>query len=110
MARPLRKLYPISRIVRRRHRTWMVSMCLATMAMGVLGATVLWMRFAPASAPSGRAALMLSLVFSVPGFALGVLTLRGRTNWFWLALVPLLANAMLIALPWFELQLRQAHG
>ena len=84
-------------------------MSLATAAMAVLGLTVVWMRWAPASAPSGRAALALSMCFSVPGFFLGLATLRGRTNWFWLALVPVLANLMLIALPWVELQLRQAR-
>jgi hypothetical protein len=100
MARPLRKLYPIQRIVRRRHRTWMASMTMATVAMAVLGATVVWMRVAPSSAPAGRTALWVSCAFSLPGLALGLLTLRGRTHWFWLALVPLLANAMLLVVPW----------
>jgi hypothetical protein len=39
-------------------------------------------------------------LFALPGFLLGLLTLRARRGWFLLALVPLFANGMLVALPW----------
>jgi hypothetical protein len=44
MARPLRKLYPVSLMVRRRHRTWMFAMTLATFGAGVWGVALLWRR------------------------------------------------------------------
>ena len=106
MARPLRKLYPISSMVRRRHRTWMLSMTFATLGASVWGATLLWMRLAPASAPSIVTALLVSSAFTVPGLVLAFFTLRARTAWLLFAGVPLLANGMMIVLPWLAIRLR----
>ena len=106
MARPLRKLYSVPSIVRRRHRTWMASMTLATLGAAVWGGTLLWMRLAPESAPSIRTAYLASSAFTVPGGLLAFLTLRARTAWLLFALVPLLANGMMLVLPYLALRLR----
>ena len=107
MARPLRKLYPVSRIVRRRHRTWMFAMTLATFGAGVWGGALLWTRVAPQSAPTLEQTFLISSAFAVPGFVLAFLTLRARLVWLLLAGVPLLANGMLLVLPWLALHLRR---
>ena len=107
MARPLRKLYPVERIARRRHRTWMVSMTLATLAMGVWGVTVVLMKVAPQAAPGLGTAFLISLLFAVPGLILACLTVRARKAWLMFAGVPILANGMLVVLPWIVMRLRE---
>jgi hypothetical protein len=107
MARPLRRLYPMASIVRRRHRTWMLSMTLATLGAAVWGALIVWKQLAPESSPSLATGLLLSAAFTVPGTILAVLTLRARFAWLLFAFVPLVANGMMIVLPWLVLTLRR---
>jgi len=106
VARPLRNQYPIARYARRRHRTWMVSMTLATLAMSVWGIEVVWLKLDRPTAPNPSSAFLVSSLFAVPGFVLGVLTLRARLAWLLFAMVPLFANGMLLFLPWIVLRLR----
>jgi hypothetical protein len=106
MPRPLRKLYPMSSMVRRRHRTWIMSMTLATAGAALWGAALLWSRIDPAGAPTLKTTLLVSSAFTVPGTILAFLTLRARTIWIVLAGVALCANAMMIVLPWIALRLR----
>jgi hypothetical protein len=108
VARPLRKLYPLQRMTRRRHRTWMVSMTLATLAMAVWGLTVLMMRYFPDSTPSFGAVFALACLFAVPGFLLGLFTVRARFAWLMFAMVPLFANGMALFLPWVVHRLRDS--
>lgn len=107
MARPLRSLYPIGRMTRGRHRTWMWSMTLATLAMAVWGAVVVGLEFAPEHVPSFGAVFAAACLFAVPGLMLGFFTLRAKRAWLLVALVPLFANGMLIALPWFVHHMRE---
>lgn len=107
MARPLRKLYSVSGIVRRRHRTWMLSMTLATLGAAVWGAALVWLRVAPRSAPSLLTTYLAASAFTVPGCLLAFLTLRARTAWILFTLVPLAANGMMLVLPYLELKLRR---
>ena len=106
MAKPLRRLYP-RQMARRRHRTWILSMTLATLALAVFGATIVMMRLVPAQAPSLRHAWWLAQVFAWPGFFTGLYTVRAKRSWLLFAAVPILANGMLILLPWVVLQLRR---
>ena len=89
MARPLRALYPIERMTRRRHRTWMWSMTLATLAMGVWGLTVVMLRVAPDKTPAFGVVFAAACLFALPGFFLGLLTVRAKRAWLMLAMVPL---------------------
>ena len=107
MPRPLRRLYPPAS-ARRRHRTWMLSMTLATAALGVLGLTVVLMKVAPEHAPRLRTAWWLAQLFAWPGLLLGLLTIRAKRSWLLFAAVPLLANGMLILLPWLVMELRKS--
>jgi hypothetical protein len=93
-------------IVRRRHRTWMLSMTLATLGAAVWAAAILWRHLAPGSFPGLRAALLASAAFTVPGAILALLTIRARFSWLLFACVPLFANSVMIVVPWLVLTLR----
>lgn len=81
-------------------------MTLATCAMGVWGLTVVMMRLAPDETPSFAVVFVLAALFAVPGFLLGVLTVRAKKAWLMLALVPLCANGMALVLPYLVHRLR----
>lgn len=81
-------------------------MTLATAGASVWGASLLWGRIDPASAPSLLSTLMASSAFTVPGTILAFLSLRARLIWILLAGLALAANGMMIVLPWIALRLR----
>ena len=100
MARPLRKLAEMrSVIVRRRHRTWMLSMCLASLGWGAWWIAILLLRFAPEHAPALRTTALVGGAFALPGLLVAVWTIRAKAAWILITLVPLLANLSLLALP-----------
>jgi hypothetical protein len=85
---------------RRRHRTWMVSMCLATLAWGCWWTDLVLARLVPDFLPSIALVATIANVFAGLGFLAGLLCLRGKNRpWFALAFVPILANASLFATP-----------
>lgn len=100
MARPLRKLADMRTVVvRRRHRTWMLSMCLASLGWGVWWLEVFLARFAPEHAPSLRTTALVGGAFALPGLLVAIWTIRAKAAWILITLVPLLANLSLLALP-----------
>jgi hypothetical protein len=103
----LRNLSRVPVVARRRHRTWVMSMTLATMGLAVWGAIVVWMRLDRAGAPSLETAFLASSCFSLPGWILGVLTVRAKRSWLLFALVPIAFNTMLLVLPWLLIWLRE---
>jgi hypothetical protein len=107
VARPLRNLYRIPVVARRRHRTWVMSMTLATAGLAVWGLTILWMFFHRRTAPSLETAFLVSSLFSLPGWVLGLLTIRAKRSWFFFALVPIAFNTMLLVMPWLLIWLRE---
>ena len=107
MARPLRNLSRVPVVARRRHRTWVMSMCLATAGLAVWGATLVWMRLDRPSAPSLETAFLVSSLCSLPGLILGLLTVRAKRSWLLFAFVPIAFNAMLLVLPWILIWLRE---
>lgn len=88
----------------------MVSMTLATFAMAVWGCALVWKRVAPEGSPGFQAVFLVSCLFAIPGLLLGMLTLRARFGWMMLALVPIGANGMALALPWIALKLQLFGG
>ncbi len=82
--------------VRRRHRTWIASMTLATAGWFVLWTTFFLRRFAPSIAPDWIVAWWIALLFALPGLGLAIFTVRARLIWVLLAAVPIFANASLI--------------
>lgn len=93
--------------VRRRHKTWMRSMTLAT-----IGWAVVWGALAVAklgwSAPVGWV-YGLSAVPALGGIWYAFLTIRAHRAWLTMATVALFANGTLLALPFlFDEELRAA--
>jgi len=85
-------------MVRRRHRTWIASMVLATAGWGVWWAALLLHKFAPGFSPLVPATVVASLC-AAAGLFLAVFTVRARLIWVLLALVPIFANASLLLGP-----------
>lgn len=83
-------------------------MTFATGAWAVWGVTIVLMELAPGWAPDWGLAIVLSSLFAFPGLLLALLTVRAKRSWLLVALVPILANAMLLVLPWVALHLREA--
>lgn len=99
MARPLRNLWRDRVHVRRRHRTWVQAMVLASCGWGLWWALFLWWSLAPGSAPSIAAGRWLTLPFALAGLLLSVWGFRAKSSWLLLLAVPLVANATLCFAP-----------
>jgi len=99
MARPLRGQWQIRTIVRRRHRTWVAAMVMATFGWGAWWITALLYKFAPGSQPSLLTTYVVASVFALAGFGLALFSIRARLIWILLAGVPLFANGSLLMMP-----------
>jgi hypothetical protein len=99
MARPVRGLWTIRRDVRRRHRTWMLSMGLATLGWSAWWiAAILW-KTVPALGPDLGVVEWIARVFALAGFAAALLAVRARRAWLLITLLPFLANLSLFFVP-----------
>ncbi len=99
MARPLRHQWKVRTLVRRRHRTWMHSMTLATLGWGVWWVSVLLHKFVPGLSPGLGATYVVACALAGVGFCLACFTVRARLIWVLLAGVPMFANGTLLMLP-----------
>ena len=99
MVRPVRKLWKMRTVVRRRHRSWMLSMTLASFGWGAWWVAVILTRFAPEVAPGLRTTCIISSAFAAAGFLAALWTIRARLVWILMTLVPLLANGSLLLVP-----------
>lgn len=106
MARPLRNLWKVRTVVRRRHRTWMASMCLASLGWGSWWITVFLMRYAPGIAPGVATTGWFAGTFAAFGLLLALWSVRARGAWLLFTLVPIFANASLFLVPWLVETLR----
>ncbi len=106
MARPVPKLWKMRTMVRRRHRTWIFSMCMASLGWGIWWISLLLVRFAPAFAPDFRASCWIAGCFAAVGFLAALWGFRAKLDWILFLLVPLFANASLLAVPWVVKSLR----
>ena len=82
-------------------------MTLATLALGVWCAAVTFARVAPQQAPGFIPVFLAASLFAVPGFVLGLFTVRARFAWLLFACVPLFANLCVLLLPWLVHKMRQ---
>ena len=85
--------------VRRRHRTWVLSMISATGAWGIFWSAAIWARVSDGWAPSVEQAYWISTPLAAVGFAMAILTIRGQRGWLLFVSVPLFANSVLLILP-----------
>ena len=99
MPRPARKLASIRRVVRRRHRTWMLSMTFATLGWATWWLAVVLARLAPGLAPGFHPTWAVTMVFAGAGLCCGLFTLRAKLAWILITGVPLFANGSLLLLP-----------
>jgi len=98
MARPLRTQERIPP-VRPRHRTWMGAMVCASLAWGVWWAALALAQWAPSALPALGTLAWISGVPALAGLVMGLLTLRAKDVWIFLASIPILANGLVLALP-----------
>jgi hypothetical protein len=99
MVRPLRKLSRIRTVVRRRHRTWMISMTCASLGWACWWVTRALLHVKPAWAPSIALTDTLSLTFALVGFIAALLSIRARLAWILVTLVPMFANLSVLLIP-----------
>ena len=86
--------------VRRRHRTWMRSMILATCAWGVFWGAAVIERLSEGWAPPLQLVYWTSMPLATAGFLMAVLTVRSQRSWLLFVSVPLFANGFLLFLLW----------
>lgn len=99
MARPLRSQWRQRTMVRRRHRTWMTSMILATGGWGLWWLALALRRYVPGWYPGLIPVYGVTGALAAVGLFLAVFTVRARLIWVLLAGVPVLANGTLLLLP-----------
>lgn len=104
MVRPGRTLWDMRRVVRRRHRTWMLSMGLATAGWAVIWISLVLNRWAPGWAPPASLSYGLAGSIALLGLLLAIFTVRAQLTWLLFCAAPVFANASLLALrpvvPW----------
>ncbi len=98
MARPLRPLERPDWRVRRRHRTWVRAMILATLGWGVLWLSLLahklgWWH------PSASALQWVASAPAAVGALYALVTVRARRTWLFVAGIALFANVSLLLVP-----------
>jgi hypothetical protein len=106
MARPVRKLWKMRTMVRRRHRTWMFSMCMASLGWAIWWVSLLIVRLAPGHAPDFRVTAWSAGAFAAIGFLAALWSFRAKLAWILFMLVPMFANGSLLAVPWVVKSLR----
>jgi hypothetical protein len=99
MVRPLRKLWRIRTVVRRRHRTWMISMTCASLGWASWWVTAALLHFKPSWAPSIDVTDQLAITFALLGFIAALLSIRARLAWLLVVSVPLFANLSVLLIP-----------
>jgi len=104
MPRPARKIWVTRTYARTRHRSWMLSMTCASLGWGTWWLLLLAKKLAEDD-PGIFLPGVVSTVFAVLGLGVALLTLRARRSWMLFALIPLLANASLLAMPWLAAEL-----
>jgi hypothetical protein len=100
MPRPARALWVTRAYARRRHRSWHLSMILATLGWGTWWCVLFLHRFAPRVEVPLLLPSIASTLLAATGLVIAVLTLRARRAWILFALAPLFANASLLLVPW----------
>ncbi len=75
-------------------------MILACVGWGICWSGMAWQRFSPTTFPGFGLIYGLACAPAGLGLFLAIFTVRARTIWVLLPLVPILSNLSLLALPW----------
>lgn len=100
MARPVRRLWSVHTVVRRRHRTWMFSMSMASLGWAVWWATFVLRRFAPDLAPHLLVTEWLAGACAAVGLLASFWCFRAKLAWLLITSIAVFANGSLLAMPW----------
>ena len=100
VARPLRSQWVARPYARRRHRTWIRSMVLATIGWGGWWVFAVLRRTVPDLTPPRMAPALFGCVFGIAGLAFALWSLRAQRAWFAFTAIAIFANASLIVFPW----------
>lgn len=100
MPRPARAIWVKKSYARRRHRSWMMAMTLASLGWGTWWVALFVHRVAPGLRFGLGVPSAISIVFAVCGLFFVLVTVRAKRSWLLLTLVPFLANASLLFVPW----------
>ncbi|MEZ5973677.1 MAG: hypothetical protein R3F17_05685 [Planctomycetota bacterium] len=85
---------------RRRHRTWMRSMSVATVGWSLWWAALFWHRAWPDNPPPWVAVYAMSCGLAGVGMFYAFFTLRARRSWILMATFAWIANLSLFLVPW----------
>lgn len=100
MARPVRRLWKMRTTVRRRHRTWMFSMSMASLGWGVWWITLVLARFVPDAKPDLRITEWAAGACAFLGFVAALWAFRAKLAWLLIVAIALFANGSLFLMPW----------
>ena len=101
MPRPARALWVKRNYARRRHRSWMLAMSLASLGWGTWWVALFLRVMVPSLGFGLRVPGFVSVAFALCGLVVVLFTLRAKRSWLWFTLIPLFANASLLLVPWF---------
>ena len=85
-------------------------MTMATAGWAVWGLSLVLQRALQEELPPFWLVWSLGALFAAPGLLAALLTIRGSRGWLTLAMVPIIANGMLLLLPWLWLELPPSRG
>ena len=108
MPRPARSIWVTRTYARRRHRSWMLSMTLASLGWGTWWSLLFLRKLAPDYTPGLLVPSTISTLFAIFGLLVAVLTFRARRSWMLFVTVPLLANTSLFFMPWLAAELSRS--
>ena len=100
MAKPLRSLARPRNSARRRHRTWMRSMSVATLGWGLWWSALAWHRKFPDQPPPWIAIYTATCCLAGVGMFYAFFTLRAKKSWVIMATLAWVANLGLFVVPW----------
>jgi hypothetical protein len=93
-------LWKMRTVVRRRHRTWMFSMSMASLGWAVWWTTLVIARFWPSARPDLRVTEWVAGIFAVIGFGAALWAFRAKLAWLLIMSIALFANGSLLVMPW----------
>ena len=100
MARPVRRLWKLRTVVRRRHRTWMFSMSMATLGWGIWWITLVLAHFVPDLRPELRITEWGAGACGVIGLLAAFWAFRAKLAWILIMSIAVFANGSLLLMPW----------
>ncbi len=100
MPRPARSIWVTRTYARRRHRSWMLSMTLASLGWGTWWVLLFARKLAGYRPESLALPGTISGTFAIVGLALALWSVRAQRSWMLFVAIAVLANGSLFFVPW----------